>query len=175
MQALERVGYAGFTTPFVALDIIVSLVLVWYLVAWQGLIGVCFFIFVFVYDTLAAHKAGDVRKKAAAQTDKRLEIMKEIIAGIRVVKMYAWEGNFMDLVAEIRRFVSGCFSIKCRKSSLYALLWPYFALWLVGKLAPFSHLQRGRTNTNRDLLAHNFAANDVIADLMINDDDDDKL
>lgn len=46
--------------------------------------------------------------------------------------------------------------------------------WSAKRVA-FSHLQRSRTNTNRDLLAHNFPANDVTASLMINDDDDDKL
>lgn len=54
------------------------------------------------------------------------------------------------------------------------LLRSVIALWSAKRVA-FSHLQRGRTNTNRDLLAHNFLANDVTADLMINDDDDDKL
>ena len=105
-QAIERMGYAGFGLPFVALDIVGSLALMWYLIGWQGLIGVSFFIFVSVYGSLGAQKAGSIRKKAAAQTDKRLEIMKEIIAGIRLVKMYAWEWNFRDLVAQIRRLES---------------------------------------------------------------------
>ena len=109
-QAIELVGYSAFNFPFVALDIIVALALLWCLVAWQALIGVCFFVVVSVYGSLAAHKAGNIRKTAAAQTDKRLEAMKEIIAGIRVVKMYAWEWNFRDLVALIRRLVyHSCF------------------------------------------------------------------
>ena len=93
-----------FLCSFALLDIIVSLVLVWYLVAWQALIGAGLILIVSAYGSVAAHKAGVIRKKVAAQTDKRLEIMREVIAGIRVVKMYAWEWNFSDLVAEIRRF-----------------------------------------------------------------------
>ena len=81
------------------------MILVWYLVAWQALIGASFFLLVFAYGSFAAHKAGKVRHQSAAVTDQRLEIMKEIITGIRVVKMYAWEGNFTDLVAQIRRLV----------------------------------------------------------------------
>jgi len=92
-----------FYFSFAVLDIIASMVLVWYLVVWQALIGACFFLVVIGYGSVAAKKAGRVRKRAAAQTDKRLEIMREIIAGIRVVKMYAWEWNFRDLVAHIRR------------------------------------------------------------------------
>jgi len=105
-QAIEYVGYAIFLFSFALLDIAVSLVLVWYLVAWQALIGAGVFLFVLIYGSFAAQKAGNVHKKAAAQTDKRLEIMKEIVSGIRLVKMCAWEWNFRDLVAEIRRFVS---------------------------------------------------------------------
>ena len=67
--------------------------------------GVGFLVLVSVYGSLAASKSGRIRKKVAAQTDKRLQIMKEIVSGIRVVKMYAWERNFRDLVAQIRRFV----------------------------------------------------------------------
>ena len=75
----------------------------WYLVAWQALIGSCFFLLVSAYGSFSAHKAGKVRQQAATETDRRLEVMREIIAGIRVVKMYAWEWNFSDVVAHIRR------------------------------------------------------------------------
>ena len=104
-QAVEKMGYAIFSISFVPLDIVASVVLVWYLVAWPALIGASFFLLVVAYGSFAAHKAGKVRHQSAAVTDKRLEIMKEIITGIRVVKMYAWEWNFTDLVAQIRRLV----------------------------------------------------------------------
>ena len=105
-QAIEKLGYNIFVFSFVPLDIAASMVLVWYLVAWQALIGASFFLLVVAYGSYAAHKAGKVRHQSAAVTDKRLEIMKEIITGIRVVKMYAWEWNLRDLVAQIRRLVS---------------------------------------------------------------------
>lgn len=44
----------------------------------------------------------------SAVTDERLKIMNEIISGIRIVKMYAWEWNFRDLVAQIRRLEDCC-------------------------------------------------------------------
>lgn len=104
-QAIGDLGYHAQGALFVALDIVVALLLLLYLVSWQALIGVVFLVFVSVYNSLAAKKSGKIRKKVAAQTDKRLEMMKEIVSGIRVVKMYAWEWNFRDLVAQIRRFV----------------------------------------------------------------------
>ena len=81
------------------------MIILWYLVAWQALIGVFFFVLVIVYDTLAAYKSGTIRAKAATQTDRRLEVIKEIVSWIHLVKMYAWEGNFRKLVAQLRRLV----------------------------------------------------------------------
>ena len=104
-QAIEKVGFGIFELSFVPLDIVASMILVRYLVAWQALIGASFFLLVVAYGSFAAYKAGKVRHQSAAVTDQRLEIMKEIITGIRVVKMYAWEWNFTDLVAQTRRFV----------------------------------------------------------------------
>ena len=88
----------------VPLDILCALALMWYLVAWQAMIGASIFLLVSMYNSIAASKAGKIRNKAAAQTDKRLTVIKEIVTGIRVVKMYAWEWNFRDLIAQIRRF-----------------------------------------------------------------------
>jgi ATP-binding cassette subfamily C (CFTR/MRP) protein 4 len=35
--------------------------------------------------------------------DKRVDLMGEIISGMRVIKMYCWEKPFGDLVASIRK------------------------------------------------------------------------
>ena len=46
-----------FYFSFAVLDIIASMVLVWYLVVWQALIGACFFLVVIGYGSVAAKKA----------------------------------------------------------------------------------------------------------------------
>ncbi|KAL9978598.1 hypothetical protein ACROYT_G016133 [Oculina patagonica] len=102
-QAMELLSIAIFVLPFAPLDLVISMALLWYLFAWQALVGASIFLIVVVYGSFAAHKIGKVRHQSAAVADKRLETMKEIITGIRVVKMYAWEWNFRDLVAQIRR------------------------------------------------------------------------
>ena len=43
------------------------------------------------------------RLKAAKLTDKRVKVMNEVISGIRVIKMYAWEYAFSHVVADIRK------------------------------------------------------------------------
>lgn len=44
-----------------------------------------------------------LRLKVALRTDDRVGIMNEIIQGIQVIKMYAWEIPFQNVVAEARR------------------------------------------------------------------------
>lgn len=44
-----------------------------------------------------------LRMKVALRTDQRVGIMNEIIIGIQVIKMYAWEKPFEKVVAEARR------------------------------------------------------------------------
>ena len=38
-------------------------------------------------------------------TDQRVRVMNEVIAGIRVIKMYAWEYAFRNVVTRLRRCV----------------------------------------------------------------------
>jgi len=42
------------------------------------------------------------RQKTAKYTDERIKVMNEIIAGMRVIKMYCWEKPFGELVKKIR-------------------------------------------------------------------------
>ena len=43
------------------------------------------------------------RFKSARKTDGRVRIMNEVITGIRVIKMYAWEYAFKRVVNAIRK------------------------------------------------------------------------
>ncbi len=43
------------------------------------------------------------RFKSALVTDKRIRIMNEIISGMKVIKMYAWEYAFKAVVSKLRK------------------------------------------------------------------------
>ena len=44
-----------------------------------------------------------LRFKSAKETDNRIRIMNEVIVGIRVIKMYAWEYAFKRVVSKLRK------------------------------------------------------------------------
>ena len=45
------------------------------------------------------------RLKSARITDSRIKVMNEVITGIRVIKMYAWEYAFKRVIGKLRRLV----------------------------------------------------------------------
>ncbi|KAK0161586.1 hypothetical protein PV327_010042 [Microctonus hyperodae] len=46
--------------------------------------------------------SGKLRGKIAQLTDRRIQLMSEIIAGIQVIKMYAWEKSFNNVISFTR-------------------------------------------------------------------------
>lgn len=44
-----------------------------------------------------------LRLQAAKRTDVRVKIMNEILLGIQVIKMYAWEKSFASIIDKIRK------------------------------------------------------------------------
>ncbi|XP_066020153.1 ATP-binding cassette sub-family C member 4-like [Pocillopora verrucosa] len=85
------------------LELVISILILWYLVGWEALTGAGMFFCLVAFQVLLAKKAASLSEKAASFTDERLMVMNEIISGIRAVKMYAWEWNFRDLVHDLRR------------------------------------------------------------------------
>lgn len=102
-KAIELLCLPLLAILFSPLDIAISFAIVWMVASWQGVIGTSFLFVVFAYGSVAAKKAGQLRRNAAELIDKRLQLIEEIIKGIRAMKMYAWEWNFRAVIARIRK------------------------------------------------------------------------
>ena len=55
------------------------------------------------FQSWISKKFSQLRSETAKKTDIRIKIMSEIIQGIKVIKMYAWENSFAKLAADARR------------------------------------------------------------------------
>jgi ABC-type bacteriocin/lantibiotic exporter with double-glycine peptidase domain len=80
-----------------------AIVLLSVLVGWQSLSGAFVIIILSFLILLITKHFANLRIKQASVTDKRLSALSEIIAGIRAVKMYAWEWKYRDIVKKLRR------------------------------------------------------------------------
>lgn len=89
---------------FVYLQSIFIGYLIWQRARWAAVVGVVGLLLKTVpVQTRLTHYTSILRMKVARRTDNRIGIMNELINGIQVIKMYAWEIPFQKVVAEARR------------------------------------------------------------------------
>nr|UEO57356.1 ABCC2 [Conogethes punctiferalis] len=67
-----------------------------------GLFGVI--LLIFPIQAMLTKVTASVRRQVAMRTDKRIKLMSEIINGIQVIKMYAWEKPFQLVVKAARAY-----------------------------------------------------------------------
>lgn len=78
--------------------------MIWQRVRWAAVVGVVGILLKTVpVQTRLSRYTAALRMKVARRTDGRVSVMNEIINGIQVIKMYAWEIPFQKVVAEARR------------------------------------------------------------------------
>ncbi|CAG2176301.1 unnamed protein product, partial [Oppiella nova] len=77
-------------------------------------VGVALLLLFIPFQAFMGKLFSKVRLMTAQLTDSRLRLMNEIISGMRVIKMYAWEQSFAELVdtarkSEVHRIRRACF------------------------------------------------------------------
>ncbi|KAG8228792.1 hypothetical protein J437_LFUL006671 [Ladona fulva] len=68
-----------------------------------GIIGIAVVFIIVPLQSWTGKLSSIFRTRSAVRTDERVRLMDEIVRGIRVIKMYAWEMPFARLIAEARR------------------------------------------------------------------------
>ncbi|VVC32373.1 Hypothetical protein CINCED_3A009972 [Cinara cedri] len=77
--------------------------LVWQEIGISSLIGVATLLIFIPFQGWFGKKIMNFRLMTANLTDNRIRLMNEIISGIHVIKMYAWEKSFAKLIENVRR------------------------------------------------------------------------
>ncbi|XP_053667657.1 ATP-binding cassette sub-family C member 4-like [Anopheles marshallii] len=88
------------TSPLVML---LAAVLLWYEIGWSGVMGLIAIFIITPIQSYTGTLTSRYRLRTALKTDERIRLMDEIIAGIAVIKMYAWERPFAKLISLARR------------------------------------------------------------------------
>ncbi|KAK5861056.1 hypothetical protein PBY51_022480 [Eleginops maclovinus] len=79
------------------------ILLLMYAIGPSCLAGMAVFFILMPVQTMFGRLFSSLRADTAVLTDDRIRTMNEVIAGIRVIKMYGWEKPFAALVDEVRR------------------------------------------------------------------------
>ncbi|XP_019716236.1 multidrug resistance-associated protein 4-like isoform X1 [Hippocampus comes] len=85
------------------LQAVVVIAFLWYEIGPSCLAGVAVLLLMLPMQTWFGKLFGIFRTKSAVRADSRIRIMNEVVSGIRIIKMYAWEIPFSALVTESRR------------------------------------------------------------------------
>ncbi|XP_070798750.1 ATP-binding cassette sub-family C member 4 [Pituophis catenifer annectens] len=85
------------------LQAIAVTVLLWLEIGPSCLAGMAVLIILLPLQTCIGRLFSDLRSRTAAFTDARIRTMNEVITGMRIIKMYAWEKSFAELVNNMRR------------------------------------------------------------------------
>ncbi|KAM6180104.1 ATP-binding cassette sub-family C member 4 isoform 2-T2 [Erethizon dorsatum] len=85
------------------LQAIVVTALLWVEIGVSCLAGMAVLIVLLPLQSCIGKLFSSLRSKTAAFTDARIRTMNEVITGIRIIKMYAWEKSFADLIASLRK------------------------------------------------------------------------
>lgn len=100
------------------IQIIIALVLIYGQVGNATWVGVGFMIFLAPINTVVFSIVSKQRRKVLKFSDLRVKMMNEILAGIRIIKFYAW-GKFGELPETVIRFLrlTSLFRTTIRKRS----------------------------------------------------------
>lgn len=72
-------------------------------IGYSALPGIAFLALFSPVQTRVMKSLFAFRKKSMAWTDKRAKLLQELLGGMRIVKLMAWEVPFLDRLGEIRR------------------------------------------------------------------------
>jgi ATP-binding cassette subfamily C (CFTR/MRP) protein 1 len=99
---LQRFIQFGGMTMVAPLQIIVALALIYQQVGNATWVGVAFMVALAPVNVVVFSVVGKMRRKVLKYSDLRVKMMNEILAGIRIIKYYAWERPFAKEVGKIR-------------------------------------------------------------------------
>eukprot|EP00042_Codosiga_hollandica_P051167 m.624142 g.624142 ORF g.624142 m.624142 type:complete len:1306 (+) comp58229_c0_seq3:123-4040(+) len=102
----QRLGEALFYAPALVLApvyLIVSTYMIWREIGAFALLVVSFLLLVLPFYVVVGGVLGGLQDNISHQSDRRLKIVSELLEGIRILKMYAWERPFFGLVQRVRR------------------------------------------------------------------------
>jgi ATP-binding cassette subfamily C (CFTR/MRP) protein 1 len=83
--------------------LITALVLLWFQIGWATFIGLGILILSTPATTIFLKKITQYRREMLKHTDQRVKLMNQLLVGIRVLKMYAWEAAQEAAVLEVRK------------------------------------------------------------------------
>ena len=77
--------------------------LIYYFIGWQAVTGVFLLCILMPYAAVLSYANGKLRLRTATVSDQRISPTNQVVSGIRIVKMHAWEDEYGREIKRVRR------------------------------------------------------------------------
>ena len=92
-----------FSGALAFVQLVAVMILLLLFLGWQALMGVIFFCFLIPYFAGLSNSGAALRLRTAAESDRRISMMNEVVSGIRAIKTHGWEDEYREKIKKIRR------------------------------------------------------------------------
>ncbi|KAK8135951.1 ABC transporter [Apiospora sp. TS-2023a] len=99
----EVTSYLHFLLASAPSQLVMSIILLWQVMGLSAIPGLVIMVFLLPINILLAKGFQYTQKKIMTATDKRIHTTNEVLQNIRIIKYFAWEQRFGDIVDEKRR------------------------------------------------------------------------
>lgn len=99
----EISAYLHFLWGSTPVQLVMCIVLLYQILGWSAVASIIMMILVMPLNFFLAKQFTAVQKKVMAATDVRIHTTNEILQNIRIIKYFAWEQRFGELVSEKRK------------------------------------------------------------------------
>ncbi|KXG49698.1 ABC transporter, integral membrane type 1 [Penicillium griseofulvum] len=101
---VSEVGaYLHFLWASVPVQIIMAVVLLYHIMGFSSLAGIALMVLMLPINLVIARQFNKVQNQILKGTDSRIHATNEVLQNIRIIKYFAWEQRFQDVVGEKRR------------------------------------------------------------------------
>ncbi|KAK8112179.1 ABC transporter [Apiospora kogelbergensis] len=99
----EVTSYLHFLLASAPSQLVMSVILLWQVMGLSAIPGLVIMVFLLPMNILLAKGFQYTQKKIMTATDKRIHTTNEVLQNIRIIKYFAWEQRFGDIVDQKRR------------------------------------------------------------------------
>ncbi|XP_040570074.1 multidrug resistance-associated protein 1 [Lepeophtheirus salmonis] len=87
------------SAPF---QITIAIYLLWQTLGPSVLAGVLVMILLIPFNGFIASRTKTLQTNQMKEKDERIKLLNEVVQGIKIVKLYAWEQSFLDIISNVR-------------------------------------------------------------------------
>ncbi|RPB26876.1 hypothetical protein L211DRAFT_804498 [Terfezia boudieri ATCC MYA-4762] len=98
----EVCAYLHYLFAAVPVQVIIAVTLLYQILGWSSVVGIAVMVLLLPINYWISSRFSKIQKEIMATSDKRIHTTNEVLQNIRIIKFFAWEERFAQVVCESR-------------------------------------------------------------------------